>query len=68
MVKPRGKNAKRQAVEKQRLRDEADAKRHRSEEPGVHVCLPSRPPSLFLDLRYVRCNARGGRGGGLGAS
>ena len=27
MVKPRGKNAKRQAVEKQRLRDEADAKR-----------------------------------------
>ena len=48
MVKPRGKNAKRQAVEKQRLRDEADAKRAKGP--------PLTPPpllSICLDLYIV---------------
>ena len=54
MRKPQGKQAKRQAVEKQRLRDEADAKRQRSEEPGVCpllvrcVPIPSCTYNLFL--------------------
>ena len=47
----RSRKEKRQAVEKQRLRDEANAKRQRSEELGV--CLPSRSPSPFPDLCYV---------------
>ena len=51
-MKKRSKKAKRQAVEKQRLRDEADAKRQRSEEPGVCPLLV-RTPSSFLDLCYV---------------
>ena len=60
----RSRKEKRQAVEKQRLRDEADAKRHRSEEPGVHVCLPSRPPSPFPDLCYVDATPRAVEGAG----
>ena len=51
MRKPRGKRAK----HNQRSAAELSAKRHRSEdeEPGVHVCLPSRSPSPFPDLCYV---------------
>ena len=49
MRKPRGKRAK----HNKQSAAELSAKRHRSEEPGVNVCLPSRPPSLLLDLRYV---------------
>ena len=51
MRKPRGKRAQ----HNQRSAAELCAKRHRSEdeEPGVHVCLPSRPPSAFPDLCYV---------------
>ena len=47
MVKPRGKNAKRQAVEKQRLRDEADAKRAKGPP------LPPSLPRVALDLYVV---------------
>ena len=50
----------------QRDEERARKKQQRSEEPGV--CPPPRPPSPFLDLRYVRRNAGGGRGGGPGAS
>ena len=38
MVKPRGKNAKRQAVRKQQLRGEADAKRAKG--PPLTPLLP----------------------------
>ena len=37
----RSRKEKRQAVEKQRLRDEADAKRQRNEEPGLCPALSS---------------------------
>ena len=52
MRKPQGKNAKRQAVEKQRLRDEADAKRAKG--PPLPPSHPlSALPRGALDLYIV---------------
>ena len=60
--KPRGKDAKRQAVEKQRLRGEADAKRAKGSPSALS---PSHLPEVALDLYVVfggcsGCPKRGG--------
>ena len=50
MRKPRGKRAK----HNKRSAAELSAKRHRSEEPGVHVCLPFYDYILFYDKLTAR--------------
>ena len=52
MVKPRGKNTKRQAVRKQQLWGEADAKREKPP-PLSPSPAPSAVPRGALDLRVV---------------
>ena len=53
MRRPQGKKANQNARRRVQQAEERSKKRQRSKEPGVHVCLPSRPPSPFPDLCYV---------------
>ena len=64
MRRPQGKKANQNARRRVQQAEERSKKRQRSKEPGVHVCLPSRPPSPFPDLCYVDATPRAVEGAG----
>ena len=64
MRRPQGKKANQNARRRVQQAEERSNKRQRSKERGVHVCLPSRPPSPFPDLCYVDATPRAVEGAG----
>jgi len=64
MRRPQGKKANQNARRRVQQAEERSKKRQRSKERGVHVCLPSRPPSPFPDLCYVDATPRAVEGAG----